>query len=104
MAAKNRPFTQLVQLALKRMADMDPQLLQRVVSDPNIMVGKPIIRGTRIPIEMIVRMVAQGMTTDEILADYPSLKPNDIQAALHLGEQVRDNFTVATGSRTYGGR
>lgn len=62
---------------------MDPQLLQRVVSDPNIMVGKPIIRGTRIPVEMIVRMVAQGMSADEILADYPRLKPVDIQAALH---------------------
>lgn len=62
---------------------MDPQLLQRVVSDPNIMVGKPIIRGTRIPVEMIVRMVAQGLSADEILADYPRLKPVDIQAALH---------------------
>jgi uncharacterized protein (DUF433 family) len=47
------------------------------------MVGKPVIRGTRIPVEMIVRMVAQGMSTDEILADYPRLKPVDIQAALH---------------------
>jgi uncharacterized protein (DUF433 family) len=62
---------------------MDPQLLQRVTSDPAIMVGKPVIRGTRIPVEMIVRMVAQGMSTDEILADYPRLKPIDIQAALH---------------------
>jgi uncharacterized protein (DUF433 family) len=86
------------------MVDLDPQLLRRVVSDPKIMVGKPVVRGTRIQIEMIVRMVAQGTTTDEILADYPSLKPNDIQAALQFGEQVRDNFTVATGSRTYGGR
>lgn len=62
---------------------MDPQLLKRVTSDPAIMVGKPVIRGTRIPVEMIVHMVAQGMSPDEILADYPSLKPIDIQAALH---------------------
>jgi uncharacterized protein (DUF433 family) len=82
---------------------MDPQLLQRVTSDPAIMVGKPVIRGTRIPVEMIVRMVAQGMSSDEIQADYPSLKPSDIQAALHCREHLRDNFSVATGSRSHGG-
>ncbi len=62
---------------------MDPQLLRRVVTDPKIMVGKPVIRGTRIPVELIVRMIAQGMTRQEILADYPSLQPEDITAALH---------------------
>ncbi len=62
---------------------MDSQLIKRIISDPNIMVGKPIIRGTRIPVEMIVRMVAQGMSTQDILADYPRLEPDDITAALH---------------------
>lgn len=62
---------------------MDQQLLKRIVSDPKIMVGKPVIRGTRIPVELIVRMVAQGMSRQEILADYPSLEPEDIQAALY---------------------
>jgi len=65
------------------MVEMDPRLLRRVVSDPKIMVGKPVIRGTRIPVEVIVRMVAQGMTAKDILADYPRLEPEDITAALH---------------------
>lgn len=62
---------------------MDPQLLRRVVTDPKIMVGKPVIRGTRIPVEMVVRMVAQGMSYQEILSDYPRLEVDDIAAALH---------------------
>lgn len=62
---------------------MDSQPLRRVVSDPTIMVGKPVIRGTRIPVELIVRMIAQGISPQEILADYPRLETEDITAALH---------------------
>ena len=75
---------------------MDPQLLRRVMSDPKIMVGKPIIRGTRIPVEMIVRMVAQGMTAQEILADYPRLEPEDIAAALHYAAATLAHEDVYT--------
>lgn len=46
------------------------------------MVGKPVIRGTRIPVDMIVRLIAQGMRVEEILEDYPNLKKEDIKAAL----------------------
>lgn len=57
-------------------------LLQRISIDPKVMVGKPVIRGTRIPVELLVRMVAQEIPRDEILQDYPRLEPEDIQAAL----------------------
>jgi len=61
---------------------MSEQLLQRITIDPNVMVGKPVIRGTRIPVELIVRMVAQDIPHDEIMKEYPRLQPEDIQAAL----------------------
>ena len=55
----------------------------RITYNPNVMVGKPVIRGTRIPVDLIVRLVAQGLSTQEILTDYPRLKIEDIQAALY---------------------
>ena len=45
------------------------------------MAGKPVIRGTRIPVEMILRELGAGMTTDEIIADHPHLTVEDIRAA-----------------------
>jgi uncharacterized protein (DUF433 family) len=55
---------------------------QRVVIDPKVMVGKPVIRGTRIPVELIVRMLSQGISETDILAEYPRLQAEDIRAAL----------------------
>ena len=57
-------------------------LAERVVIDPAVMVGKPVIRGTRIPVELIVRMLSQGVAESEILAEYPRLQPDDIRACL----------------------
>jgi uncharacterized protein (DUF433 family) len=61
---------------------MDEQLWERITVDPKIMAGKPVIRGTRIPVELIVRMLAQGIPEADILREYPRLKPEDIRAAL----------------------
>jgi uncharacterized protein (DUF433 family) len=61
---------------------MEEQFRQRITLDPNVMVGKPVIRGTRIPVELIVRMLAQGVPEEEILIEYPRLQPADIRAAL----------------------
>ena len=55
----------------------------RITVDPKVMVGKPVIRGTRIPVELIVRMLGQGISEEEILKDYPHLQPEDIRAALY---------------------
>ena len=52
------------------------------------MVGKPVIRGTRIPVELIVRMLAQGIPENDILAEYPRLELEDIRAALTYAAQV----------------
>ncbi|RME57335.1 DUF433 domain-containing protein [Candidatus Parcubacteria bacterium] len=60
----------------------DQQLLERIVLNPKIMVGKPVIRGTRLTVEYILNLLAHGATTAEILEEYEGLTPEDIQACL----------------------
>jgi len=67
---------------------MEKQLLQRISIDPKVMVGKPVIRGTRISVEIILHMLAQGIPEDNILKEYPRLKLEDIRAALAYAAQV----------------
>ena len=67
---------------------MKSQHTDRIMLDPKIMVGKPVIKGTRITVEMIVRMVAQGIPNCDILEDYPRLTCKDIQAALHYAANI----------------
>ena len=57
-------------------------LLKRVIVDPKIMLGKPVIKGTRLPVEIIIEKIAYGATKEDILGDYPFLKEDDIRAAL----------------------
>jgi uncharacterized protein (DUF433 family) len=57
-------------------------LLQRITSYPQILHGKPTIRGLRISVEMILGLLAKGASEQEILEDYPELEPEDIQAVL----------------------
>jgi uncharacterized protein (DUF433 family) len=57
-------------------------LLKRIVVDPKIMLGKPVIKGTRLPVEIIVAKVAYGATNNDLRKDYPFLKEDDIRAAL----------------------
>jgi uncharacterized protein (DUF433 family) len=54
----------------------------RIVIDPRVMVGKPTIRGLRISVEQLLRALAAGVTSEELLQDYPELDPDDIQACL----------------------
>ena len=73
---------------------MDTELLARVVLDPKMMCGKPVIRGTRIPVELLVRMVAQKISEAEILREYPRLESKDIEAALLYSAHVLANEDV----------
>ncbi|MCI4438237.1 DUF433 domain-containing protein [archaeon] len=66
----------------------EEELLKRIVVDPKVMVGKPVIRGTRISVEQILRLLAQGLTFEEILKDYPHLTKEDIVAALIYAAKV----------------
>ncbi|HUJ03114.1 MAG TPA: DUF433 domain-containing protein [Rhizomicrobium sp.] len=56
-------------------------LLKRIHLDPKVMVGKPVIRGTRITVEHIMNELAAGMSSADILHEYPHLKEEDIRAA-----------------------
>lgn len=67
---------------------------ERISIDHRIMAGVPCIRGTRIPVATVVGMVAEGMTVDEILADFPHLKEADIREALRFAAAVVDQGTV----------
>jgi uncharacterized protein (DUF433 family) len=58
------------------------ELMDRISVNPNVMVGKPVIRGTRIPVQFIVKLLANGVTEEEILTEYyPDLVKEDIKAA-----------------------
>ena len=77
---------------------MNEQLMRRISIDPEVMVGKPVIQGTRIPVELIVRMLAQGIPEADILQEYLRLQPDDIRAALAYAAHVlahEDVFPVA---------
>ncbi len=60
----------------------DERLLERIVIDPNVMVGKPVIRGTRLTVEYILNLLAHGATVEEILDEYEGLTEEDIRASL----------------------
>ena len=67
---------------------MAERLVDRVVSDPRVMMGKPVIKGTRIPVELILRRLGAGDDEQQVLADYPRLSIEDIRAAQAHGWQV----------------
>lgn len=61
---------------------------ERISIDPKVLVGKPVIKGTRIAVEFLMELVANGWTHEQILNNYPQLKPEDIQAALHYAAET----------------
>jgi len=61
---------------------------ERIISDPEIMLGKPVIKGTRIPVELILRKLSEGMKTEELLQAYPQLTKEDILACLEYSAEV----------------
>lgn len=67
---------------------VEQALLRRITANPEIFGGKPIIRGMRISVELILSLVAQGETWEAILEDYPDLEPDDIRACLAYAHAV----------------
>jgi len=64
------------------------ELLGRITANPAIFGGKPIIRGMRISVELVLSLLAQGAPPEEILDDYPDLEPEDIRACLAYAHAV----------------
>ena len=64
-------------------------LLSRITIDPDIAHGKPVIRGLRYPVEMLLELLSSGMSNNDILADYPDLKSDDLLAVLAYAASKR---------------
>jgi uncharacterized protein (DUF433 family) len=73
---------------------------ERVTADPAILVGKPVVRGTRLAVEFVLELIANGWSFDEILANYPGLTIEDIRACVAYAKDVLSEehvFPSATG-------
>jgi len=75
------------------------ELLERIVVDPKVMAGKPVIKGTRITVDMILELLAAGMKPEEIAEDY-NISLNDIRAALLYAAKVLGREEVIVEART----
>jgi uncharacterized protein (DUF433 family) len=65
--------------------------LGRIGFDPKVMAGKPVIKGTRLTVEYIIGLLAQGATSEEIVKEYPGIAPEDIQACLLFAAKALEN-------------
>lgn len=70
--------------------------LARITTDPAVCHGQPVVRGLRYPVSMLLELMASGMTTSEILDDYPDLEHDDLLAALEYGALASGGHTVTT--------
>jgi uncharacterized protein (DUF433 family) len=61
---------------------------QRIVIDPDVLVGKPTVRGTRIAVDFVLELLAQGWTEAEVLRNYPTLTSEDVRACLRYASRV----------------
>ena len=68
------------------MTDEKPHYLEHVVCDPDILGGKPTIKGTRVPVTLLLNLLGHGVTFAEIAEDYPEITEEDIKAALLYAE------------------
>jgi uncharacterized protein (DUF433 family) len=67
---------------------------ERIEINPAVMMGKPVIRGTRITVELVLRKLAEGATESDLLHDYPHLTSEDIRAAIAYGAASEANEEI----------
>lgn len=73
----------------------------RIEVDPKVMLGKPVIRGTRIPVELLLRKLAEGATETDLLDAYPRLTREDIQAAIgYAADTLAHEETIIIAPQT----
>ena len=78
---------------------MQKNLFDRITIDPEVMVGKPTIRGIRITVEQILKSLAGGLTTKDLLDDYPELEEEDIRVALLYASELVEEERVFAVSK-----
>ena len=71
----------------------DQELLQRIMVNAKVMVGKPVIKGTRVTVEYVLNLLAHGATVTKILSEYKGLTPEDIQACILFATRFMENTT-----------
>lgn len=74
------------------------KLLERITARPDVFGGKPIVRDMRISVELILSLLSQGATQEELLDDYPGLEPDDIRACIAYAHTVISGDTLAAVS------
>lgn len=74
------------------------KLLARITARPDVFGGKPIVRDMRISVELILSLLSQGATQEELLDDYPGLEPEDIRACIAYAHTVISGDTLAAVS------
>ena len=72
----------------------DKKLLEKIVINPKVMVGKPVIKGTRITVEYILNLLAHGETENDILEEYKGLSSDDIKACLLFATKSLENTSI----------
>lgn len=71
------------------------ELLQRITARPDVFGGKPIIRDMRVSVELVLSLLSQGATQNEVLDDYPDMEPEDIRACIAYAHTVIAGDTLA---------
>lgn len=73
---------------------LNSDLMERISIDRSVMVGKPVIKGTRLTVPFILNLLAHGSSYEDILTEYDGLTTDDIQACLAFASQAMDNLHI----------
>ena len=77
-----------------------PQYKDRIIIDPEIMVGKPVVKGTRIPVELVLKRLAQDLNVETLLEAYPRLTLEDIRACLEYAQGLVEGEVIYPAAST----
>ncbi len=78
---------------------MAKEIAERITIDPHVMVGKPVIRGTRVPVELVLAKLAANPDLDEFFLDYPELTLDDVKACLRYASTLVPRKEEAAAGR-----
>ncbi len=82
------------------MAQGYPLYKDRIIIDPEIMVGKPVVKGTRIPVELVLKRLAQDLNVETLLKAYPRLTIEDIRACIEYAQGLVEGEVIYPASTT----
>ena len=81
-------------------AQRAPNLLERIVTNPEVMLGKPTVRGTRIPVELVLEQLSYNLDLGELFAAYPRLTEDDVKACIAFAQQAVKTKKARTRAST----